>query len=161
MTDLTAFLAALATALTILAQGRRLYRNFRVTLEERRKKQAAALLGKWTNEGDVTAEIPSHYLDLEIVSIKGGEVSGIVRSRATASETELPNGSFAGRLRWRKILGEVVDVRQGRLLKYGDVVLRLRRDRLEWKVQNGVADFLPRSALLWKSAANQLLTGGV
>ena len=48
----------------------------------------------------------------------------------------------------------MVDVRHGRLITYGRVVLRLRGRKpnllLEWRLVNGVGDFLPKATALWK-----------
>lgn len=93
---------------------------------KRREKHAAALSGKWTNEGEI-GNTPSHYLHLE-PRVEGSEASGIVESRALSSSGAiLPNGSFVGRLRWGRVVGEVRDVSQDRVLTYGLVTLRLRK----------------------------------
>jgi len=122
---------------------------------EGREKQAAALSGKWTNEGAI-GEFPSHYLHLEL-RVEGSEVSGIVESRALSSSGAiLPNVSIIGQLRWGRIVGEVHDVSQGRVLTYGLVIIRLRKGKLDWQLKRGVADFLPQSAVLWRSRAAEV-----
>lgn len=118
--------------------------------------RADALVGFWTNEGDITGPYPTHYLNLEL-KLKGRDVSGIVESRALETGTTLPNGSLRGCLGWgKKINGEVLDVSRARLVRYGTVSLRLRRGVLEWRTKGEVVDFLPTSAELWHVSEDQL-----
>ena len=53
--------------------------------------QGAAIEGKWTNDGDVTAaaegRLRSHYLGLYL-RVDGNDVSGIVQSRALNSRSD-------------------------------------------------------------------------
>jgi hypothetical protein len=94
--------------------------------------QGTAIAGKWTNEGDVTAaaegRLPPHYVHLYL-RVEGSDVSGIVESRALDSGTTLPNGSLNGQRRWGRISASVVDVRRGRLITSGRVVLRCPKRR--------------------------------
>lgn len=123
--------------------------DIRRFVRERGEKHARALTGTWTNEGDVIAPLPSHSIDVELL-VDGKKVSGIVRSRELLTDTELPNGSLLGNKQMRRIVAEVLDVRRGRLVKYGDVTLERKGDFLHWTASNRLADFLPVTAKLWK-----------
>ena len=123
--------------------------DLRRFIRERGERRADALTGLWTNEGDVIGPIPTHYVDLELL-VERSKVSGIVRSNTTRGRTSLPNGSLLGQRRWGKITAEVVDVRRGRLVKFGDITLRLKGEQLLWSAKNIQGDFLPKSAALWK-----------
>ena len=123
--------------------------DIRRFIRERNERRAHALTGTWTNEGDVVGPIPSHYVDLELL-VEDANVSGIVRSSTTRGRTILPNGSILGRRRWGKIVAEIVDVRRGRLVKFGDVTLHLKGDLLLWAAENIQGNFLPKSAALWR-----------
>ena len=123
--------------------------DIRRFIRERSERRANALTGLWTNEGDVIGPIPSHYIDLELL-VEDSKVSGIVRSNTTRGRTSLPNGSVLGRKRWGKLVAEVVDVRRGRLVKFGDITLKLKGERLLWSAKNLHGDFLPKSTTLWK-----------
>lgn len=129
--------------------------DLRLFFRERRDKQAQVLTGKWTNEGDVIAMSPSHFIDLELL-IKGNKVSGVVCSRALGSGSKLPNGSIIGKKSWRGIKAEVVDVQQGRLVKFGKVTLEFKKGYIFWKCKDCLADFLPRSAQLWKLEGSEV-----
>lgn len=120
---------------------------------EKTEKRGRALTGTWTNEGDAIGPLPSHFVDLELV-VKGKKVSGIVRSRELERDTVLPNGSIVGEMRLRKIVAEVLDVRRGQLVKYGDVTLERKGDFLIWIAHNRLADFLPDTTKLWKLEAD-------
>lgn len=123
--------------------------DIRRFIREKAEKQARAMTGTWTNEGDVIAPFPSHFIDVELL-VDGKKVSGIVRSRELQTDAELPNGSLVGEKRMRKIVAEVLDVRRGRLVKYGDITLEPKGDFIHWTARNRLADFLPATAKLWK-----------
>lgn len=136
-----------------LRAAMRVIGDARTWIARRHDAQGTTLTGEWTNEGDVVAaaagRLPTHYLDLHLC-VTGRYVSGIVSSRAISSGMVLPNGSFSGRRWWGRISGSVIDVRYGKLVTYGAVVLCLRGRVLEWHLVNRIADFLPTSAVLWK-----------
>jgi len=94
--------------------------------------QGAAIEGKWTNDGDVTAaaegRLRSHYLGLYL-RVDGNDVSGIVQSRALNSGATLHNGFLKGRRQWGRISASMV--RQERLVTYGLAALRLRGRKLK------------------------------
>ena len=131
--------------------------DFSRWIARKHEAQGTAIAGKWTNEGDVTAaaegRLPSHYVNLYL-RVEGSDVSGIVQSRALDTGATLPNGSLNGWRRWGRISASVTDVRQGRLITYGHVVLRPRGRKpnllLEWRLVNSTADFLPKATTLWK-----------
>ncbi len=123
--------------------------DIRRFIREKAEKEARGITGTWTNEGDVTAPLPSHFIDVELL-VDGKKVSGIVRSRELQTDSELPNGSLVGERKMRKIAAEVLDVRRGRLVKYGDITLERKGDFIHWTARNCVADFLPATARLWK-----------
>lgn len=123
--------------------------DIRRFIRERSERSANALTGLWTNEGDVIGPIPSHYIDLELL-VEDSKVSGIVRSNATRGRTSLPNGSLLGRKRWGKIVGEIVDVRRGHVVKFGDITLQLKGEKLLWSAESIQGGVLPESATLLK-----------
>jgi hypothetical protein len=116
-----------------------------------RSARAEKFAGTWGNEGDCTGPIPSHYVEL-VLSSKGTEVTGIVRSRNLESESELPNGSFIGHRRGFRVTGEIVDVSRGRLIHYGKVSMYLHKGLLEVQATDRLADFLPTQASLWRQS---------
>lgn len=114
-----------------------------------RSARAEKFAGTWSNEGDCTGPIPSHYVELVLTS-KGTEVTGIVRSRNLELEAEFPNGSFIGRRRGFWVTGEIIDVSRGRRVRYGRVSMHLRKGLLEVQATDRLADFLPTQASLWR-----------
>ena len=123
--------------------------DIRRAAQDHARKRAESLTGMWTNEGDVVAPLPSHFVELTLV-VDGKKVSGIVQSRQLETHTELPNGSIVGAIRFGKIVAEVLDVRRGKLVKYGDITLKREGDFLVWTARNRLADFLPATTKLWK-----------
>lgn len=114
-----------------------------------RAARAEKFGGTWGNEGDCTSPIPSHFLELVLVS-HGTEVTGIIRSRNLESDSELPNCSFIGRRRGFRVTGEVTNVSRGRVVYYGKVKMRLHKGQLEFRATDRLADFLPTQASLWR-----------
>jgi hypothetical protein len=107
--------------------------------------------GTWGNEGNCTGPTPSHYVELVLLS-KATEVTGIVRSRNLELAATLPNASFIGRRSGYSVVGEVVDVSRGRLVRYGQITLRLDKKFLKLRTTKRLADFLPIQATLWRQS---------
>ena len=116
--------------------------------------------GTWGNEGDCEGPIPSHYVELVLLS-KAMEVTGIVRSRNLKSAANLPNGSFVGRRSGYRVVGEVVDVSRGRLVHFGEMTLLLDKKFLTIKTTKRLADFLPVQATLWRQSDGSAEPGNV
>ena len=131
----------------VIAAGKDLH-AFALKVRDARDKKFS---GNWGNEGNCTGPIPSHHIELVLLS-KETEVTGIVSSRNLKSGATLPNGSFIGRRNGYRVLGEVVDVSRGHLIHFGQMTLHLDKKFLKIKTTKQLADFLPVQATLWRAS---------
>lgn len=119
-------------------------------IRRRRAEQTDKFYGAWTNEGDCTAPSPSHFLDVRLSS-SGGGIGGIISSRSEGFL--LPNASFAGKLKYRRLIGSVVDVSRGKLISHATVEMRLVKGNLHFSASNVLAGCLPTKTILWRFPA--------
>ncbi len=106
--------------------------------------------GRWTNEGDVTGTLPSHFVDLALEA-KDGELSGLITSRGLGVEAIAPDRSVVGSYSGRHGKIEVYHIRGGHRLDEATAKVSLnRRQLLSWTLVNGVTAFYPTRMECWK-----------
>lgn len=109
-------------------------------------KQAKAMTGEWTNEGDPTAPPCTHNVSLT-TEVKSSDVTGTVQ--AWFADGHSPLASIVGKRYGPFIRVEIWHMRHGEVLKYGKLRLRYRKGKMQFECKP-LADFYPERTELWR-----------
>jgi hypothetical protein len=109
-------------------------------------KQAAAMTGGWTDEGDPTGLIRTHSVSLT-TEVRGTKVIGTVQ--AWFNDGHSPLASIVGTRIGPFVWAEIWHMRHGEVQVYGKLKLRYRRDRMHFRCKP-LANFYPERAELWR-----------
>jgi hypothetical protein len=108
-----------------------------------------AVSGKWSNEGSIGGELPTHFVDLDLV-VEDKIARGILSSRKLNSETHWNNLSVSGTRKGKEVKLRVVHIRHGKIIEPATIKIKIDRKDLKWLLVRGTADFFPVEIVLWK-----------
>lgn len=109
-------------------------------------KQAHAMSGDWTDEGDPTGPIRTHSVNLT-TTVKGSKVQGTVQAWFTDGHS--PLASIVGKRYGPFIKADIWHMRHGEILDYGKLWLRYRKGRMHFRCKP-LAGFYPERSELWR-----------
>lgn len=109
-------------------------------------KQARAMTGEWTNEGDPTAPPQTHNVSLT-TEVKGSNVMGTVQ--AWFDQGHSPLASIVGKRYGPFIKADIWHMRHGEVLEYGKLRLRYRKGKMQFECEP-LANFYPERTELWR-----------
>jgi hypothetical protein len=137
----------------VVLVGYFLYRQHKVQQRKRWKKY----IGCWGNEGVVNEPIPEFFIELELeVDLEDGEIGGILNVRKTNDEFEEKNISINGNIKCKDAFVSLTNIkREGILIEYGSVNLKLERKNLKWELINGDINYFPKEVFLHRTLSSK------
>ncbi len=147
-------MADIANIITpVVLVGYFLYRQHKIQQRKRWKKY----IGCWGNEGLVNEPVPDIFVELELeVDLEDGEVSGILNVRKTKKEFEDKNISISGNMKWKHASVSLTNIkRDGIIIEYGSVKLRLENKNLKWGLIDGDTNYFPKEVILHRTLSSK------
>lgn len=147
-------MADIANIITpVVLVGYFLYRQHKIQQRKKWKKY----IGCWGNEGVLNEPIPETFIEIELgVDLEDGEISGILHVRKPNGEFEENYISLNGYTKFNHAVVSISNVkRDGVLLEYGTVKLKLEKKNLKWELIKTETDFIPKDVLLYRSISSK------
>ena len=144
-------LANITTPLVLV--GYFIYRQHRI----KQRKQWKKFIGCWGNEGVINEPTPESFIELELyVDLEDGEISGLLHLRKTNGEFEENYISLNGYIKYIYGVVSILNVkRDGILLDYGTVKLKLEKKNLKWVLINGDTNYFPKEVILYRTLSSK------
>jgi len=143
-------LPGLAANLTVVATALGALYLFAKRAKKARERQLdRSFMALWTNEGDITSAMPTHYIDLEIRCDKS-QIHGVLNSSPIQSDQYWHNLSVIGSRNGSKARVEIVNIIRGRRVTFETVILQFQDNHIYWKLFTNQSKILPHATTLWR-----------